>query len=118
MLKAAAILSHIVSGMMVFIVIWILWMIFTRETHAEWDTAVTSPDGEVAELNEAKLNQCAAGVKVVWTSNTDLEIHYLESGWTEVPDAKVRVRGRWISVKLVPYSGDVSARCGSMKGRS
>lgn len=73
---------------------------------------------KVADLSAAKVNSCAAGVDLVWTSDSDLEIRFLQADYSQIPHERVRVGGRWVTVKLVPQSTNNSARCGSMKGRS
>ncbi len=88
--------------------------IHLRHRHNFWPFSTS-----VATLTNSKINWCAGGVHLVWKSNGDeLQIEFEQSEYTSVPDEKVRIGGRWVSVKLLPGKPKPTARCGSMKGRS
>jgi hypothetical protein len=88
--------------------------IHLRHRHNFWPFSTS-----VATLTNSKVNPCAGGLHLIWRSGGDeLHIEFEQSEYTSVPDEKVRIGGRWVTVKLQPGHPKPTARCGSMKARS
>lgn len=70
---------------------------------------------EVANLYGAVRNSCAYGVDLEWKSDEVLLIKYLAAKNVDLDSEKVKVGGKYITIKLVPNTTNSSAPCGGME---